>query len=140
LLRLHLGYPDPGAERALLAGADRRDLIGQALPLLGAGQVLQLRDAVQEVHASDALVRYVQALLERSRHHAGVRVGLSPRAGIALLRAARALALLLGRGHVLPDDIQTLFGAVAAHRLVADADAGDEAGLAQAILNAVAVD
>ena len=140
LLRLSLGYPDPDAERALLAGADRRDLIAQALPLLGANEVLRLREAVLAVHASDALVRYVQALLERSRHHAGVRVGLSPRAGIALLRAARAHALLLGRGHVLPDDVQALFAAVAAHRLVADADAGDGSALAQAILHAVAVD
>ncbi|GGK01962.1 AAA family ATPase [Luteimonas terricola] len=140
LLRLQLGYPDADAERALLSGADRRDLIARALPVLGADEVLRLRAAVLAVHASDALVRYVQALLERSRHHAGIRVGLSPRAGIALLRAARAHALLLGRGHVLPDDIQTLFAAVAAHRLVADADAGDEAGLAQAILHAVAVD
>jgi MoxR-like ATPase len=140
LLRLQLGYPDADAERALLAGADRRGLIARALPVLGADEVLRLRDAVLAVHASDALVRYVQALLERSRHHAGVRVGLSPRAGIALLRAARAHALLLGRGHVLPDDIQALFGAVAAHRLVADADAGDEATLAEAILHSVAVD
>ena len=140
LLRLQLGYPDADAERALLAGAARRDLIARAMPVLGSDEVLRLREAVMAVHASDALVRYVQALLERSRHHAGVRVGLSPRAGIALLRAARAHALLLGRGHVLPDDIQTLFAAVAAHRLVADADAGDEAGLAQAILHAVAVD
>ena len=140
LLRLQLGYPDPDAERALLAGTARRDLIAQARPVLGADQVLRLRDAVLAVHASDALVRYVQALLERSRHHSGVRVGLSPRAGIALLRAARAHALLLGRSHVLPDDIQALFGAVAAHRLVGDADAGDSAALAQAILHAVAVD
>ncbi|MGY1459154.1 AAA family ATPase [Luteimonas sp. A534] len=140
LLRLQLGYPDADAERALLAGIDRRDLIARAMPVLGADEVLRLREAVMAVHASDALVRYVQALLERSRHHAGIRVGLSPRAGIALLRAARAHALLLGRGHVLPDDVQTLFAAVAAHRLVADADAGDEAGLAQAILHAVAVD
>ncbi|QDW67413.1 AAA family ATPase [Luteimonas granuli] len=140
LLRLHLGYPDAEAERALLAGADRRDLIARVPPVLGADEVLRLRESVLSVHASDALVRYVQALLEHSRHHAGVRVGLSPRAGIALLRAARAHALLLGRGHVLPDDIQALFGAVAAHRLVVDADAGDGATRAGAILHAVAVD
>ncbi|MBJ7573661.1 AAA family ATPase [Luteimonas sp. MC1828] len=140
LLRLDLGYPDEAAERALLAGADRRALIAQAMPMLGEHDVLRLRQAAAAVHASDALVRYVQALLARSRHHAGVRVGLSPRAGIALLRAARAHALLLGRDHVLPDDVQRLFGAVAAHRLVGDADAGDDTTLAQAILHAVAVD
>ncbi len=140
LLRLALGYPNEAAERALLAGADRRDLIAQAPPLLGADDVVALRAAVAGVHASDALLDYVQALLQRSRTHPGVRVGLSPRAGIALLRAARAYALVLGRGHALPEDVQALFGAVAAHRLVPDGDAGDPASLAKAILHTVPVD
>ena len=95
---------------------------------------------MSEVHASEALIAYVQKLMARSRHHPGVRVGLSPRAGLALLRAARAHALLLGRAHALPDDVQTLFIAVAAHRLVADADGGDGTALAKSILHAVAVD
>jgi MoxR-like ATPase len=140
LLRLALGYPDEAAERALLAGADRRDLIARAMPLLGASDVLALRAAVSGVHASDALLHYVQALLQRSRTHPGVRVGLSPRAGIALLRAARAYALVLGRGHALPEDVQALFGAVAAHRLLPDGDGGDPASLAKAILHTVPVD
>ena len=140
LLRLHLGYPPDAAERALLAGTDRRSLIAEARPVLDAEQVRSLRQAVTEVHASEALIAYVQALLARRRHHPGVRVGLTPRAGLALLRAARALALLQGRDHVLPDDVQTLFAAVAAHRLVADADGGDGRSLANAILQAVAVD
>ena len=141
LLRLTLGYPGEQAERALLAGTDRRDLIAQSLPMLGPDYVLALRGAAARIHASEALVDYVQALLTRSRQHAGVRVGLSPRAGIALLRAARAYALLLGRAHVLPEDVQALFGPVAAHRLVAEADAGQHpAALAKAILHAVPVD
>lgn len=140
LLRLHLGYPDQDAERALLAGDDRRDLIAQARPVLDAEQVLHLRRAVGDVHTSQALVGYVQALLARSRHQAGIRVGLSPRAGIALLRAARAHAMLLGRQHVLPEDVQALFAAVAAHRLVPETDAGDGASLAATILHGVAVD
>lgn len=140
LLRLNLGYPDAEAERALLIGTDRRELISQARPLLGDTQVLTLREAVAKVHASDALVNYVQHLMTRSRQHPGVRVGLSPRAGIALLRAARAYALLLGRNHVLPEDVQALFGPVAAHRLTVDADAGTAPALAKAILHAVAVD
>lgn len=140
LLRLELGYPGEAAERDLLAGVDRRDLIAQTLPLLGAADVIDARHAVNAVHASDALIAYVQALLARSRKHPGVRVGLSPRAGLALLRAARAYALLLGRTHVLPDDVQALFGVVAAHRLVADAQAGSDAALAKAILHAVPVD
>jgi len=140
LLRLTLGYPGEEAERALLAGADRRAMIAQATPLLGSGDVLGLRNAAANVHTGEALVAYVQALLARSRRHPGVRVGLSPRAGLALLRAARAYALLLGRQHAIPEDVQALFGAVAAHRLVADADAGDGATLARAILHAVPVD
>ncbi|MEP6906689.1 MAG: AAA family ATPase [Pseudoxanthomonas sp.] len=140
LLRLTLGYPHAEAERALLAGSDRRELIANARPLLSSEDVLALRAAVNAVHASEALVVYVQALMARSRQHPGVRVGLSPRAGIALLRAARAYALLLGRKHVLPEDVQALFAAVAAHRLVAEADASSAPALAKAILHAVAVD
>ncbi|MFD0727377.1 AAA family ATPase [Lysobacter brunescens] len=140
LLRLHLGYPPEDAERALLAGSDRRDLIANSEAVLDPDRVRALRHAVTDVHASEALVAYVQRLLARSRHHPGVRVGLSPRAGIALLRAARAHALLLGRSHALPDDVQALFIQVAAHRLVADADGGDGATLAKSILHAVAVD
>ncbi len=140
LLRLALGYPNAEAERALLAGTDRRTLIAQTLPLLSSEDVIALRDAVNQVHASEVLITYVQALLARSRHHPGVRVGLSPRAGIALLRAARAYALLLGRHHVLPEDIQSLFVAVAAHRIVAEAEADSTAALAKSILHAVAVD
>ena len=140
LLRFSLGYPGAESERALLTGSDRRELIARALPLLGEGDVQALRQAAVQVHASDALVGYVQALLARSRHHPGVRVGLSPRAGLALLRAARAYALLLGRGHVLPEDVQALFIAVAGHRLVPEAEAGQGAALAKAVLHAVPVD
>ena len=140
LLRLALGYPGESAERDLLAGRDRREMIAQARPLLDAGDVIAARHAVSAVHASEALIGYVQALLARSRAHPGVRVGLSPRAGLALLRAARAYALLLGRNHVLPEDVQALFTAVTAHRLVADVDAGKDSALAKSILLAVAVD
>ena len=139
LLRLALGYPDESAERALLAGSDRRDLIAQAAPLLDAQRVIALRRMVLEVHASEPLIAYVQALVGRSRKHPGVRVGLSPRAGLALLRAARAHALLLGRQHVVPEDVQALFAPVAEHRLVGDADSAP-AVLAKQILHAVPVD
>lgn len=140
LLRLSMGYPNPEAERAMLAGRDRRAMIDEALPKLGSEDVLALQQAVDGVHASDALLDYVQRLLIESRRHPGVRVGLSPRAGLALLRGARAHALLLGRAHVLPDDVQALFGPVAAHRLVADIESDRRDTLAAAILGAVAVD
>ena len=140
LLRFSLGYPNADSERALLTGADRRELIAQTLPVLADGDVQALRRAAEQVHASEALVGYVQALLARSRQQPGVRVGLSPRAGLALLRAARAYALLLGRSHVLPEDVQALFIAVAGHRLVGEAEAGSGAALAKAVLHAVPVD
>ena len=139
LLRLALGYPDEAAERALLAGSDRRELIAQATPLLDAQRVIHLRRMVLDVHASEPLIAYVQALVGRSRKHPGVRVGLSPRAGLALLRAARAHALLLGRSHAIPEDVQALFAAVAEHRLVGEADTST-ATLAKSILHAVPVD
>lgn len=140
LLRISLGYPDQDAERALLAGRDRRDLIATTTAVLELEDLARLRAAAAAVHASDALVDYVQALVNRSRHHDGVRVGLSPRAGIALLRAARAHALMRGQHHVLPDDVQALFTAVAGHRLVPETDASDGVALARAILHAVPVD
>ncbi len=140
LLRLHLGYPDADAEREMLAGEDRRDLIAHSLPRLGPDEVLALRAAVERVHASPALVAYVQALLQESRRHPGVQVGLSPRAGLGLLRGARALALLEGRGHALPEDVQALFPHVAAHRLVPESEAETRDALAARILRTVAVD
>ena len=140
LLRLQLGYPDPGAEREMLAGEDRRDLIAQSLPQLTGDDVLSLRGAVERMHASEALVSYVQALLQESRRHPGVQVGLSPRAGLGLLRGARAHALLAGRDHVLPEDVQALFAQVAAHRLVPESESEGRDALAARILRTVAVD
>ncbi|MBS7457639.1 AAA family ATPase [Coralloluteibacterium stylophorae] len=140
LLRLHLGYPDDAAEREMLAGEDRRALIAQAMPVLAPERILGLREAAAGVHASETLIRYVQALLARSRTQPGLRVGLSPRAGLSLLRAARARALIAGRGHVLPEDVQALFVEVAAHRLVPEGESAERAQLARDVLQAVAVD
>ena len=140
LLRLTLGYPDSRAEREMLSTEDRRDLIAQAKPQLQAADVLALRDATLRVHASDALIAYVHELVAQSRRQPGVKVGLSPRAGLALLRASRAQALIQGRDHVLPDDVQSLFTEIASHRLVPDGDDTGRDRLAQQILQAVAVD
>jgi len=139
LLRVKLGYPDAEAEREMLTGEDRRDLISNTLPLLDTDEVLAMRQAASHVHASPALVEYVQALLAESRRHSGVRVGLSPRAGLALLRVARARALLHERDYVLPEDVQALFEEVAGHRLVPESDTGDRNSLARHILERVAV-
>jgi len=140
LLRLSLGYPDARAEREMLSTEDRRDLIAQVKPQLQATDVLALRAATLRVHASEALIVYVQELLAQSRRQPGVKVGLSPRAGLALLRAARAQALIQGRDHVVPDDVQALFSEIATHRLVPDGDDDSRERLAQKILHAVAVD
>ena len=140
LLRVQLGYPDAGAERAMLAGTDRREMIANVLPQLSTAEVLALRANATHVHSSEALVAYVQALLAESRRHKGVRVGLSPRAGLGLLQGARAHALMAGRTHALPEDVQTLFAEVAAHRLVPEAEAESRDALAASILKSVAVD
>ncbi|TXK65883.1 AAA family ATPase [Alkalisalibacterium limincola] len=139
LFRVRLGYPDADAEREMLAGEDRRHLIADLMPVLSSEDVLALRRAVEQVRASDALVSYIQRLLAESRKHPGVQVGLSPRAGLALLRASKARAMLLEREHVVPEDVQALFAEVAAHRLVPEAEAGDRVELAGTILKAVAV-
>ena len=139
LLRIKLGYPDAAAEREMLAGEDRRDLITQSMPRLSGEDVVALRAAVERLHASPALVGYVQALMQESRRHPGVQVGLSPRAGLGLLRGARAYALLDGRDHVQPEDVQALFSQVAAHRLVPESESEGRDALAASILRAVAV-
>jgi MoxR-like ATPase len=139
MLRISLGYPDAAAERALLGGSDRRDLLAQLTPQLDGPALAALHRQAQAVTASGALLDYLQALLAASRRHADIRVGLSPRAGIALLGAARAWALLSGRGHVLPEDIQALFVPLAGHRLVPSRGASGDA-LARALLADTAVD
>lgn len=140
LLRLSLGYPNVESERALLSGSSRRALIAKTTPRLSQDDIKVLQQAVEHIHASDALIDYVQNLLTRSRQQAGVCVGLSPRAGIALLRAAKAYALLLGRSHVLPEDVQALFIAVAGHRLVPEAESSSGPALARTLLHSVQVD
>ncbi|MFA5685253.1 MAG: AAA family ATPase [Lysobacteraceae bacterium] len=140
LLRITLGYPDDNAERAMLAGGDRQRRIAEVRPILGADDVLALRAASEAVHASPALIAYVQALLAESRRHPGVRVGLSPRAGLALLAGARALSLLRGEDFVSPEAVQALFVEAAAHRLTAESEGQGREALARSILQAVAVD
>lgn len=117
LMRLRLGYPDPKAERELLEGEDRKTLTDRLQAILPHDQLQALQGAVDEVTASPALLDYLQRLLEQSRRMPGLLYGLSPRAGLGLLRAAKAWALMAGRNHVLPDDIQAVFPSVAEHRL-----------------------
>ncbi|OHC70129.1 MAG: AAA family ATPase [Rhodocyclales bacterium GWA2_65_20] len=117
LMRLELGYPDHAAERMLLAGSDRREMAAQLAPCLGGGEILALQQAARTVHVADALIDYVQALVAHTRTSPQWQAGLSPRAALALLAAARAWAQLDGRDHVLPEDIQAVLPSVAIHRL-----------------------
>ena len=117
LMRLELGYPERQAERALLAGGGQRQAADALPPQLAADELPALQAKVRAVHAAAPLIDYVQALLEASRHSPDFRHGLSPRAGLGLLAAARAWAWLDGRDMVLPDDVQAVFAAVARHRL-----------------------
>jgi MoxR-like ATPase len=117
LMVISLGYPEQSAERALLAGRDRRDMLEEIRPVMQPAELIALQQQVRQVHASDALIDYVQALLAFSRESPWFLAGLSPRAGLALLAAARAWALLEGRDHVMPEDVQVVLPHVAAHRL-----------------------
>ena len=122
LMRLSLGYPDRAAERALLAGEDRREMLARLPAELQPGELDALFAATRAVHVGPRLLDYVQNLLAASRNGANFALGLSPRAGLALLAAARAWALLHGRDHVQPEDVQAVLPAVAGHRLRAAED------------------
>ncbi len=141
LLCIGMGYPDRPAERRMLEEPDRRRLLAELRPVLSAGRVLELIERVRAVHASPALLDYLQDLLAASRRLPEVVAGLSPRAGLGLLAAARAHAFLAGRPFVLPEDLQAIFVAVAAHRLVLRGDAAiPRRELARRLLTEVAVD
>ncbi len=132
LMRLSLGYPGHEAERELLQGRDRRALLAELPPVLSLDELLDLQRQVDAVHVADAFVDYLQAVLTRSREMPGLAHGLSPRAGLALLRASRAWALVHGRGYVLPEDLKAVLPSVAAHRLAArEAGARTEALVSQ---------
>ena len=139
LLRIELGYPDRQAERALLTGRDRRDMLAQLTPLLDTPSLAALQTEVSGIHMSEALLDYVQALIAATRQSARFSLGLSPRGGISLIRSAQAWALLHGRRNVVPEDIQAVFVAVAGHRL--RPAGGNESGsaAAQTLLASVAI-
>lgn len=124
LMRISLGYPDRQAERQLLAGTDRRDLVIRLPPLLTADELLQLQQAVLRTHVADPLLDYVQDLIAATRSGRWFLQGLSPRAGIALVRAAQAQALISGRDYVAPDDVQAILPQTVAHRMIPVSDAG----------------
>ncbi len=141
LMRVTLGYPDAAHERELLRGGERREL----LPGIAAGAVgravLAMQRAVRSVHVADALLDYAQALIARTRERADLKLGLSPRAGQGLIRAAQAWAYLASRAAVLPEDVQAVLPAVVAHRLERRDPAGgpEDGDVAAEIIRAVPV-
>jgi MoxR-like ATPase len=140
-MRIELGYPDAALERQLLMGQDRRDLLATLAPTLSPQQLLLMQTMVPKVHASDALLDYVQAIVRYTRESPQFEAGVSPRAAIALLRAAQAWALIHGHQGVIPEDVQAVLGAVVGHRLKPkDASiAANATELGELVLKAVAV-
>lgn len=118
LMRIQLGYPDPGAERDLMKRGDVGSHAALLEQVMSAERLRAIREQVDSVHTSEALLDYVQRLVARTRGGAEFSVGLSPRGVLALLRAAKTWALMDGRDHVLPEDVQVVLGPVAGHRLV----------------------
>lgn len=118
LMVVTLGYPDPAAERELLAGRDRREIARHLPALLSPEKLLEVQAEVDRVHVAPALLDYVQTLLRATREGSTFMAGLSPRAGLSLLSATRAWAWLSGRDHALPQDVHAVFAAVATHRLL----------------------
>ena len=123
-MRISLGYPDRAAEHELLRGNDRREMVEKLSPLLAPHDLLELQQQVQKVHAAEPLLNYLQDLIAATRSGRWFLQGLSPRAGIAVMRAARAQAFLDGRDYVAPDDIAAVLPQTTAHRLIPVSDAG----------------
>lgn len=128
LMRLSLGYPAQAAERALLLGEARRDLLPRLQPILSHVELSALQHQARQVRCSDALIDYVLRLVTATRNQAQFAWGLSPRASLALLSAARAWALLAGRDYGVPEDVQAVLPAVAGHRLRERADPTGQGG------------
>ena len=125
LMRIELGYPDNNAERDLLRGEDRKELLARIEAVIGPEELTALQSQLAQVHISDALLDYLQSLLEFSRNSGNYQHGLSPRAGLAVLNAARAWAVLNDHPYVMPEDIQTVLPSVINHRLQFTHDAKD---------------
>jgi MoxR-like ATPase len=139
LMRIELGVPDRASERAMLLGIDRREMLKELKPVFKAETLLEIQTSVRQVHASAALLDYLQDLLDASRQRH--RTGISPRGGLALLHAAQACALMNGREMVLPEDIQAVGVPVMGHRLSHDIEQPGQSGrtLAEALLRTVPV-
>jgi MoxR-like ATPase len=139
MMRIELGYPDRDAERALLSGTDRRDLLATLDPCMTPAELMELQSGVQKIYVSPALLDYVQAIVEHTRRSPEYLTGLSPRAALALVHSAKAWALLEGRDKVIPEDVQAILPGVAVHRLRPAHDAGRRVDVGAQLLAAVPI-
>jgi len=126
LMRIDLGYPDKQAERQLLEGEDRRNIIKKLNPIFTKDQLFLAQKLATSLHVSPAILDYVQSILDFTRHTAAFEFGLSPRGGLALINAAKAYALIDGEKFVLPEHVQTILPTVVNHRLPVHLDAGSK--------------
>jgi MoxR-like ATPase len=117
MMKISLGYPDQAAERALLSGDNPRDMMHRLEPVVSVDRFIAMQTAVDTIHCSDPLLNYVQQLIESTRNPGLFVYGISPRAGLAIMQASRAWALMNGRSHAEPGDVQAVFGAISDHRL-----------------------
>jgi len=138
-MRIELGYPDRAAERALLTGTDRRDLLATLDPCMTPAELMELQTNVQKIHVAAALLDYVQAIVEHTRRSPDYVAGLSPRAALAIVHTARAWAMLEGRDKVIPEDVQAILPGVAAHRLRPAHDASRRMDVGAELLAAVPI-
>ncbi|MGQ0653459.1 MAG: AAA family ATPase [Betaproteobacteria bacterium] len=138
-MRIELGYPDHNAERALLSGTDRRDLLATLEPCMTPAELIELQAGVQRIHVAPALLDYVQAIVSHTRRSPDYVTGLSPRAALAVVHSARAWALLEGREKVIPEDVQAILPGVATHRLRPAHDAARRVDIGAQLLAAVPI-
>ena len=141
LMRLELGYPNEDNERELIIGADRREMLGATEACTSPATLVELQKKAREMHMSDALVDYIQALVRETRKSPDIDIGLSPRGAQALARAAKALSFVRRHTGVFPDDVQAVFAAVAGHRLKAAGNTNHRtaAELCQNVIDTVAI-
>lgn len=138
LMRISIGYPDEKSEMELFTGVDRRAMANELKALIKLEQLTALQEQVNQVHASSTVLEYIQRIIYFTRYEGGYSYGLSPRGGLGLLRAAKAWALVHGREHLIPEDVQAVLPSVLDHRL---ADAANQTGhgVSAQILQKIAV-
>ena len=141
LMRIQMGYPDAQAERSLLSGVDRREILAELTPQMESSELLSMQKQAKKIFVSPVLLDYVQAILRHTRESPIYTHGLSPRAGLALLSAARSWALLEQRDSVIPEDIQAVLSGVVSHRLqtVGEHAKQNSNALVQQLVEAVAI-